>query len=134
MQTPPELIASLLTAETVGWSVVGMIVSALVWITVQGIKSRGELSVAKENAAVSLNEQGSALILKMVEEQKSELAWMRAKLDERDEELRDHMRNSEKLCDYLIAILKAPDDIMREFQMVQAQAYLKDIGKWSGDE
>jgi hypothetical protein len=121
-------------SEFVGWSLVTALISSAVWVAVQWIRSSGEISIAKEQASVSLNEQGSALILKMVEEQKTELEWLRSKMEERDSEMRAHLRNSERLCELLISILKAPDDIMRDYQMVQAQQYLTAIGKWENDE
>lgn len=124
------IVRWLLDSSAVGWSLVGILVTSVVWIAVQWIKSSGELSIAKENASVSLNEQGSALILKMVEEQKTELEWLRKRMIERDAEFTAHLNRSERLCEYLIAILRAPDGIMREYQMVRAQQYLTSIGKW----
>lgn len=128
------VFSHLFGADAIGWSFIGLLMAAVVFIAVQWIKSSGELGVAKSAASVSLNEQGQSLILKLVEEQKAELAWLRKREQERDEAFQSHLKTSETLCDILIAILTAPDEIMRAYEMERAENYLRQIGKWPKGE
>lgn len=120
------VLAELFDTDAVGWSLVLVLMASIGWIASIAIKNHGELQVAKESAAVSLNEQGAELLLKMVEMLKEEVAGLR----ESDGDKQEVLAQNERLCDYLIAILKAPDDQMRRFQMDRARIYLQSLGKW----
>lgn len=124
---------ALLNSEAIGWSLVCILLASLVWIAVQWIKSSGEVAVAKQSAGVSLNEQANGLILRMVEEQKAELKWLREKAETYDAAMREHLRVSERLCDHLIAICSETDPAMQQYYMARAQDYLIEIGKWPKD-
>lgn len=119
-------LVQLLDTEAVGWTLIAALLCSVVWIIVQRIKSDGEIQIAKESAQVSLNEQGTQLVLQIVETLREE----GQALKERNASMGECIQHNERLCELLIAILSAPDEIMREHHMVRARRYLIEIGKW----
>lgn len=112
-----------------GWALAAVIISGFFGLVIRLANNRGELDVSKVNASVALNQQGNDLILRMVEEQKAELQWLRKRDEERDREFQGHINRSEQLCDHLIAILSASTDAMRTLEIARAKRYLVRIGK-----
>jgi len=120
------MLTKLLTVEAAGWGIVIALVTSLFWIAGLGVKNRGQLDVAKEEASVSLNEQGKQLVLQMVETLKEEVS----QLKEANAAMVECTQHNERMCDLLIAILSAPDQAMLDYEMDRAKAYLVKIGKW----
>jgi hypothetical protein len=91
-----KIITQLGSSESIGWGLVVAIITSIVWVVGIGIRNRGQLDIAKQEAHVSLNAQGQELVLQMVEALKEEVQHLRV----RNAEMTTYITHNELVDDW----------------------------------